>query len=75
MGPYSRSALRNGILAGYTTTLGSDNLIVENIMINDVRNGSKYKCVIVPVPVQGIITFADIIHESNLTILYIAGEY
>ena len=72
-GPYGINALHNGILPGYTTTLGSNNLIVENIMMNDVRNGSEYYCVIVPA--QGMITFADIIDQSDPTILYIAGEY
>ena len=70
---YKRNALRNGILAGHTTTLSSSNLIVENIMMNDVRNGSDYRCVIVPV--QDMIALDDIIDESDPTILYVAGEY
>ena len=73
MGPYRRSALRNGILAGYTTNLGSNNLIVENVMMNDDRNDSDYRCVIIPA--QGMVTIADIIDESDPTILYVAGEY
>ena len=73
MGPYRRSALRSGILPGHIATLGSNNLIVENIMINDDRNGSDYRCVIVPA--QGMITVNDIIDESDPTILYVAGEY
>ena len=72
MGPYKINALRSGILAGHSATLGG-NLIVENIMMNDVRNGSDYRCVIVPA--QGMITFDDIIRESDPTILYVAGEY
>ena len=56
------SALLNGILTGYSSN--GDNLIVENIMMNDSRNGSEYSCVIV-------IT----ITESNPTTLYVAGEY
>ena len=71
--PYRINALRNGILAGYTTTLGGNNLIVENIIMNDDRNDSDYRCVIVPA--QGMITIADIIDESDPTILYVAGEY
>ena len=71
--PYRKSALRSGILPGHTTTLGSNNLIVQNIIMNDVRNGSEYYCVIVPA--QGMITFDDIIDESDPTILYVAGEY
>ena len=41
--------------------------------MNDSRNGSEYQCVIVPA--QGMITFADIIDESDSTILHVAGEY
>ena len=70
---YRRNALRSGILAGYSVPLGSDNLIVENIMMNDDRNGSDYRCVIIPA--QGMITVANIIDESDPTILYVAGEY
>ena len=65
MGPYRVSAIRGGILTGHTATLDGSNLIVENIMMNDVRNGSEYRCVIVP----GLVTFAD------PTILYVAGEH
>ena len=42
-------------------------------MINDVRNGSEYICVVIPA--QGMVTFADIMDESDPTILYVAGEY
>ena len=73
MGPYRINALRNGILTGHNATMDSNNLIVENIMMNDVRNGSEYRCVIVPA--QGMITAADIIEESDPTILYVAGEW
>ena len=72
MGPYRINALRNGILTGHSATLDSNNLIVENIMMNDVRNGSEYRCVIVPA--QGMITIFDIIEESDPTILYVAGK-
>ena len=73
MGPYKIRALRSDILTGYSAALDSNNLIVENIMMNDVRNGSEYRCVIVPA--QDMITVADIIDESDPTILYVAGEY
>ena len=72
-GPYRINAIRNGILPGYTATLDSSNLIVENIMMNDGRNGSEYRCVIIPA--QGMVTLADIIDESDPTILYVAGEF
>ena len=62
MGPYGINAFRNGVLTGHTATVDSSNLIVENIMMNDVRNGSEYSCVVIPA--QGMATFADIIYES-----------
>ena len=73
VGPYRINALHNGILTGHSATLDSNNLIVENIMMNDVRNGSEYRCVIVPA--YDMITVADIIDESDPIILYVAGEY
>ena len=73
MGPYRISQIRGGILAGHTATLGSNNLIVENIMMNDDRNGSEYRCVIVPS--TGTPSLGNIIEESDSTILYVAGKY
>ena len=73
MGPYRINAIRSGILTGYNATLDNSNLIVENIMMNDSRNGSEYLCVVIPE--QGMVTFADIMDESDLTTLYVAGEY
>ena len=72
MGPYRINSIRGGSLAGHTATLDSNNLIVENIMMNDDRNGSDYRCVIVPS--AGTPSLANIIEESDPTILYVAGE-
>ena len=72
MGPYRLNTIRSGILAGHTASLGSNNLIVKNITMNDDRNGSDYRCVIVPS--TGTPSFANIIEESDPTILYVAGE-
>ena len=69
---YRINAIRSGILMGYTATLGSSNLIVKNITMNDGRNGSQYKCGIVPA--QSMLTFADFMNESDPTFLYVAGE-
>ena len=66
--PYTVSGLRNGIAAGYSTN--GNNLIVENIMMNDDRNNTEYRCVIITT--QGTTT---IIRESDPTILFVAGEY
>ena len=73
-GPYRLNALRGGVLTGYRGVAdpASNNLIVENIMMNDDRNGSDYRCVIVPA--VGTVTLDDITEESDLTILYVAGE-
>ena len=76
MGPYRVNAIRGGSLAGHAGEPGTDpnsnNIIVENIMMNDDRNGSDYRCVIVPA--QGILSLGNIIEESDPTILYVAGE-
>ena len=69
MGPYRINALRNGILAGYIAPLGSNNLIVENIMMNDDRNDTEHQCVIV---LQDALTIE---RESDQTLLFVAGEY
>ena len=69
VGPYGISALRGGILTGYNGILGSNDLIVENIMMNDGRNNSEYICVIT---LQGETAR---LRESDPTILYIAGTY
>ena len=67
-GPYRISAIRSGILTGHTAILDSTNLIVENIMMNDVRNDSEYRCVIIEARLF-------IIEESDPIFLYVTGEY
>ena len=70
-GPYRVDAIRDGELAGYTgvTDTASNNLIVENLMINDDRNGSNYRCVMIQA--EDTLAFTE---ESDPTILYVAGE-
>ena len=65
MGPYEVTALLNGTLTGYSSN--GNNLIVQNVIMNDARNGSNYGCVI-------NITIA-ILRQSYPTTLYVAGEY
>ena len=65
--PYGMSALRNGILKGYSANAGSNNLIVKNVTMNDIRNNTEYRC--------GLKEGISIIRQSDSTILYIAGEY
>ena len=64
MGPYEVTALLNGTLTGYSSN--SNNLIVQNVTMNDVRNGSNYSCVI-------NIAIA-ILRQNYPTTLYVAGE-
>ena len=66
-GPHGANSLLNGVLAGYSVDISSSTLIIQNITMNDVRNGSNYRCVIL----QGTTT----VRESDLTLLYVAGEY
>ena len=67
MGPYGKNVLHNGILTGYRTPLNSDNLIVEDIVMNDIRNDTEYRCVIT----QGRI----ILDQSDPIFLYVTGKH
>ena len=69
---YNTAIIHNGILTGYSSN--GNNLIIENIMMNDDRNNTEYSCVTVASTVSNP-TIADIIGESDSTILYVAGEY
>ena len=55
-----------GTVAGHSVS--GRNIVVEDIMMNDVRNGSQYQCVVIQDPPNPNI-------EGNMTILYVAGEY
>ena len=61
--------LHNGIRAGYSATLGSSDLIVEDIKKNDARNGKDFTCVVV---LRNDTT--TILDRSDPATLYIAGE-
>ena len=63
---YTLTDLFNGTLAGHNTT--GINIIVEDIMMNDNRNGSVYICLIQQIP-----PIPDIV--SDPITLYVAGEY
>ena len=69
---YTLQQLHNGIVTGYSSN--ASNLIIKNITMNDVRNHTQYSCGIVLSTVSNP-TVADIVHESDPTILYVAGEY
>ena len=64
--------LHNGVWPGYNSE--GNNLIIENIMMNDDRNDTKYSCGVVLSTLRNP-TQADMTDESNTTILYVAGEY
>ena len=70
--PRTVQQLHNGILAGYSSN--ENNLIIENIMMNDGRNDTGHSCVTVSSTVSQP-TEGDIIDKSDVTILYVAGEY
>ena len=68
--PYGVNFLANGGLTGYSAGLCSNNLIIENIAMNDNRNGSEYQCVIFRT-----VGFNDQVVESgDIIILHVAGE-
>ena len=69
---YTIQLLHNGVLTGYNTN--GNNLIIENIIMNDDRNDSEYSCGIVLSTVSQPVV-ADIVDESDATILYVAGKH
>ena len=69
---YTVQQLHNGLVTGYSSN--GNNLIIENIMMNDDRNDTEYRCVTVSCTVSQP-SVADIIDESDPIILYVAGEY
>ena len=72
MPPYELSAIRNGIAPGYTSDLGSNNLLVTNIMMDDDRNGTEHQCVI---GISGVFqNTLQVIERGNVSLLYVAGE-
>ena len=64
---YDVSSLNSGMLPGYSANVTSSNLIVKNIVMNDNRNNSVYRCVIT--------MSGGIVNDSDTTFLYVAGEY
>ena len=58
--------LFNGAVAGHGVR--GSNIVIQNIMMNDVRNGSQYRCEVSQLPPDPNII-------GNVTIMYVAGEY
>ena len=71
--PHGLSAIHNGIVSGYTNDLGSNNLIITSIMMDDDRNNTKHQCVIAT-PRVGTPNTLKAIESGNVTIIYVAGE-
>ena len=63
---YTVDSLSYGILDGYSADINSNNLIVKNIVMNDTRNSTEYRC--------AIIMSDTITEDSDPTFLYVAGE-
>ena len=63
---YDIMSLHNGELAGHSANLSGSDIIVENIIMNDPRNASVYKCMIANKEM--------ILYEGDPSFLYIAGE-
>ena len=70
MRPYQVGAIRGGIVPGYTNNLGTTNLIIKSIMMDDDRNDTEYQCVIAISDTMTLIS----VERGNVTILYVAGE-
>ena len=58
----SPSGLSNGAVAGHNAS--GRNIVVEDIIMNDIRNGSQYECVVLSIPIT----------SGTVTTLYVAGE-
>ena len=65
---YGVQFLINGILDGYSANVINNNLIVQNIVMNDHRNKTEYRCVIV------MLDTTAILNSSDPTFLYVAGK-
>ena len=62
--------LANGLEDGYSANRGNANLIVEDLVINDNRNGTEYWCSLFNITDDFILT-----NYSESTFLCIASEY
>ena len=67
-GPYGANSLFSGILTGYSANLDTTSIIIQNITMNDSRNGTEYQCVTA--------SNLNVIQKEGDTVqLYVAGEY
>ena len=63
---YALTQLFSGAVSTYN--ISGRNLVIEDIMMNDVRNGSEYQCVLLRDPPDPSIM-------GNISSLYVAGKY
>ena len=70
VGPYTVNSLSSGILIGYSSHIDSTSIIIQNIMMNDRRNGTKYQCVIIKWNSNVVLQESDTVFQ-----LYVAGEF
>ena len=64
-GPYGVNALLNGLVPGYSATVHTTDLIIENIMMNDYRNDSEFWCMILQ----------NTTIRGGRILLYVAGKH
>ena len=69
MGPYKVNSLLNGILTGYSSNILGTSIIIQNIMMNDRRNGTEYQCLIIR------INSNVVLHDGEVLRVYVAGEF
>ena len=70
MGPYTINSLRSGILTGYSSHILGTSIIIQNIMMNDSRNGTEYQCVTIIINSNVLLQEGDTVYQ-----LYVAGEF
>ena len=65
-GPYEVDALLNGTLPGYSSN--GNNIIVEDIIMNDDRHCTEYKCCVIESETE------TVLYEGSPIFLVVAGE-
>jgi len=64
---YGINAIQNGRVPGYSANVDNANIIVENIMMNDSRNGTEHRCLLINNGTRS--------NKSDPIILYVVGEF
>ena len=66
--PHGINSLHNGLVPGYSANVNNANIIVKNIMMNDSRSGTEYRCMLFN-------KMGTRLDESYPIILRVVGEY